>query len=291
MGLSRVMLIAGTIVALIGVMEAAPSEPPEWSAALKRAKAEGKFVLAYFSDPECLTCQRYSAETLDNPKWASLLKRFVVVRLAMPQSTPLLRRFIPKWRDVLPVLVITDAQGKVQEFAIGHLPAETFAAYLQAFLRGERTDTIERQLRQRPNDLATLYRAAVWFLERGDGERGLPLAQKVLERDPENRKGYRAAILLHRGLFYATHRVRQAHLALDDFRTIVTQFPNSPVAEEARFYLAVTHLALGQDNEARRWLTEVAKVSKSAALKTNAEKLLRFLDREPPANLRRGDEP
>jgi hypothetical protein len=26
-------------------------------------------------------------------------------------------------------------------------------------------------------------------------------------------------------------------------------------------------------------------------LKTNAEKLLRFLDREPPANLRRGDEP
>jgi hypothetical protein len=50
-------------------------------------------------------------------------------------------------------------------------------------------------------------------------------------------------------------------------------------------------LALGQDSEARRWLTEVAKVSKSAALKTNAEKLLRFLDKEPPADLRRGEEP
>jgi TolA-binding protein len=87
------------------------------------------------------------------------------------------------------------------------------------------------------------------------------------------------------------HRARIAHRALDDFRAVVTRFPQAPVADEARFYLAVTHLALGQDAEARRWLVTVLRVSKSPTLRAQAQKLLHFLDTEPPADLRRGDGP
>jgi len=94
---------------------------------------------------------------------------------------------------------------------------------------------------------------------------------------------------LHLGLYYVTHHTRLAHRALDEFRFLIEKFPNTREAEEARFYLAVTHLALGQDSEARRWLNEVLRISHSATLKAQARKLLRFLDTEPPADLRRGD--
>ncbi|GBC99416.1 Thiol:disulfide interchange protein DsbD [bacterium HR17] len=282
----------GVLGCIVGVFVASVAAAPHnWAAALQRAKTERKFVLAYFADPDCFTCQRYRAETLDNPQLAALLRRFVVVSLPMPQSAGQLRKLVPGWQEVLPVVVFTDAKGTPQDYIVGHLNATTFAAALRAFLRGQRSDAVERRLQRRPHDLATLYEAAVWFLERGDGARGLPLAEKVLAKDPDNRKGYHAPMLVHRGLFYTMHRARIAHRALDDFRAVVTRFPQAPVADEARFYLAVTHLALGQDAEARRWLVAVLRVSKSPTLRAQAQKLLRFLDAEPPADLRRGDGP
>lgn len=261
----------------------------DWANALKRAKAERKYVLAYFADPECFTCQRYTVQTVDNPTLQSLLRRFVVVKLDATKEQKRLKGLVPNFKEILPVTVIADSKGKVADFIVGHLNTDAFAAFLKAFLKGKRTDTVERQLKAKPNDLPTLYEAAVWFLERGDGQRGLPLAQKVLQMDPENRKGYYAPMRLHLGLYYVTHHTRLAHRALDEFRFLIEKFPNTREAEEARFYLAVTHLALGQDSEARRWLNEVLRISHSATLKAQARKLLRFLDTEPPADLRRGD--
>lgn len=268
----------------------------DWEAALKKAKAEGKFVLAYFTDPECFPCQRYANQTVDNPTLAAWLRRFVVVKLDINREKERLKNWVPSWvmpgtdEGLMPVTVITDSKGKVVDYVIGHLDAGAFAAYLKAFLQGKRSDTIERRLKEKPNDLLTLYEAAVWFLERGNGQRGLPLAQKVLKLDAKNQKGYHAPMRLHLGLYYATHHVRQAHLAIDEFQAVINRFPNSREAEEARFYLATTHLALGQDAQARKWLNEIVRTGKSTLLREHAKKLLRFLDTEPPADLRRGDE-
>ncbi len=279
------------IVVLVGVMVALVIAQGTWENALKRAKSEGKYVLAYFADPECFTCQRYMVQTIDNPQLASLLHRFITVKMDATKEIKKLREFLPKWEEPfpLPVIVITDSRGKVVDLIVGHLSADAFAAFLKAFLKGKRTDTIEKQLKAKPNDLPTLYEAAVWFLERGDGQRALPLAQKVLQLDPNNRKGYYAPMRLHLGLYYSTHQTRLAHKAIDEFREVIKRFPNTREAEEARFYLAVTHLALGQDAEAKRMLNEFLRTSKSAALKEQARKLLRFLETEPPADLRRGE--
>ncbi len=268
----------------------------DWAMALKRSKAERKFLLAYFTDPECFPCQRYANQTVNNPALSAWLRRFVVVKLDVNREKERLKKWVPGWEipgtgeGILPVMVITDSNGKVVDYVIGHLNADAFAAYLKAFLQGKRSDTIERRLKEKPDDLPTLYEAAVWYLERGDGQRGLPLAQKVLNLDAKNRKGYYAPMKVHLGLYYAIHRVRQAHLAIEEFQTVIKRFPNSREAEEARFYLATTHLALGQDAQARKWLEEVVRTSKSALLRQKAEKLLRFLDTQPPADLRRGDE-
>lgn len=261
-----------------------------WTSALKRAKKEGKYVLAYFSDPQCFTCQRYASQTVDNPKLAPFLKRFVVVKMDAVKEWEKLREFLPKWNEIpLPVTAIIDANGKLVDLIVGHLNADTFAAFLKAFLMGRRTNTVEKRLKANPNDLGVLYEAAVWFLERGDGSRGLPLAEKVLRLDPDNSKGFYAPMKLHLGVFYATHRTRLAHKAVEEFREVIGRFPNTREAEEARFYLAVTHLALGQDREAEKLLKEFLRTSRSALLRRQAQKLLHFLETEPPADLRRGE--
>lgn len=279
------------VATLIGAIAAFVVAQSEWDKALKRAKSERKYVLAYFADPECFTCQRYMAQTVDNPQLAPLLRRFVVVKMDAVKEVQRLRKFLPGWSEPfpLPVTVIVDGNGKLVDLIVGHLNSDAFSAFLRAFLRGKRTDTVEKQLKAKPNDLPTLYEAAVWFLERGDGRRGLPLAQKVLSLDPDNRKGYYAPMRLHLGLYYSTHHTRLAHKAIDEFREVIKRFPNTREAEEARFYLAVTHLALGQDADAERMLQEVLRTSKSKLLREHAQKLLRFLETEPPADLWRGE--
>jgi len=287
-GQSAMKAILCAILLSVAVVEIAAQN--DWANALRRAKRERKYVLAYFADPECFTCQRYMAQTVDNPQLSPLLRRFVVVKVDAAKEQKRLKEFLPQWDEIpLPVVVITDSNGKLVDLIVGHLNSDAFAAFLKAFLSGKRTDTVEKQLKAKPNDLPTLYEAAVWFLERGDGKRGLPLAEKVLQLDPNNRKGYYAPMKLHVGLFYATHRTRLAHKAIDEFRELIKRFPNTREAEEARFYLAVTHLALGQDAEAKRILNEVVRTSKSALLREHARKLIRFLETEPPADLRRGD--
>ncbi len=281
----RAFCVLAVVVAVLSAAVAQGS----WERALKQAKTERKFVLAYFADPNCFTCQRYMAQTVDNPSLRPLLQRFVVIKLDAAKEQKRLLTYMPQWRGTLPVLVILDSNGKLVDLVLGHLNADAFEAFLKAFLQGKRTDTVEQRLKAKPNDLPTLYEAAVWFLERGDGQRGLPLAQKVLQMDADNRKGYYAPMRLHLGLYYTMHQTRLAHRAIDEFRTVFQRFPNTREAEEARFYLAVTHLALGQDAEARKWLNEVVKRSKSPLLREKAQKLLRFLDTEPPADLRRGE--
>ncbi|MCS7185442.1 MAG: tetratricopeptide repeat protein [Armatimonadetes bacterium] len=276
---------------LVGSIVASVSAQGVWENALKRAKSERKYVLAHFADPECFTCQRYMAQTVDNPQLSPLLRHFITVKMDAVKEVQKLREFLPKWKEPfpLPVTVIVDSNGKLVDLIVGHLNADAFAAFLKAFLKGKRTDTVEKQLKEKPKDLSTLYEAAVWFLERGDGRRGLPLAQKVLQLDPDNRKGYYAPMRLHLGLYYSTHHTQLAHKAIDEFREVIKRFPNTREAEEARFYLAVTHLALGQDADAKKMLQEILRTSKSALLKEHARRLLRFLETEPPADLRRGE--
>lgn len=276
---------------LAGMTVAACNAEDVWTSALKKAKSERKHVLAYFADAECFTCQRYMAQTIDNPQLKPLLRSFVVVKLNAAKEQERLRKFFPKLQEPipLPVVVITDSGGKVADLIVGHLNSDAFAAFLKAFLSGKRTDTVEKRLKEKPNDLTALYEAAVWFLERGDGTRGLPLAEKVLRLDPDNRKGYYAPMKLHLGLYYSTHHTRLAHKAIDEFRDVIRRFPNTREAEEARFYLSATYLALGQDKEAKRMLNEFLKTSKSPLLREQAKKLLRFLETEPPADLRRGE--
>ncbi|MCS7265514.1 MAG: thioredoxin family protein [Armatimonadetes bacterium] len=275
----------------VGLIATSVATQGLWQNALKRAKAEGKYVLAYFFDPECFNCQRYAAQTVDNPQLSRLLSQFVVVKLNSEKERQKLREFLPNQEESipLPVIVVTDSKGKVADLIVGHLNSDTFAAFLRAFLKGKRTDTIERKLKANPDDLNTIYEAAIWFLERGDGKRGVPLAEKIFRLDPNNRKGFHAPVRLHLGLYFATHRARLAHRAIEEFQQVINLFPNTREAEEAMFYLAVTHLALGQDGEAKKRLNDFLKMSKSANLRQQAQKLLRFLETQPPADLRRGE--
>lgn len=265
--------------------------PDAWEKALERARAEGKTVLAYFYDLTCLQCRRYARQTVDNPFLAPVLRHFVVVKLDIRERKALLKELLPHWVNIRPILVLVSPDGKVNDSVIGHLNARAFATYLKGFLQGRTTEAVERKLKEKPNDLLTLYKAAVWFLELGDGERGLPIAERVLKLDPEGKKGFHAPMRVHLGLFYVIHRVREAPRALKEFHEVIRRFPETKAAEEARFYLAATYLALGNDKEAREWLKAVLRESRSKTLRKYAKRLLKFLDTEPPADMRRGEEP
>ncbi|MCS7223058.1 MAG: thioredoxin family protein [Armatimonadetes bacterium] len=267
-----------------------------WTKTVSQAKKEKKRILVYLTDDECLNCVRFYRQTVGNRQLKALVDRFVVLKLSAPEETKLFRKLVPEWSVpekalVLPALAFFTPDGRLHDWVEGHLSEAAFASYLRLILKGEHSQSAIADYRAGKRDLATLYRAAVWYLERGDGTRGLPLAQRVIKGDPNNAKGLAAPAWLHIGLYYATHQPRKANLAIEAFREIVNRWPDTKEAQEGRFYLGVTHLALGQDKDAKRWLMETVKRKPSQPIKEAAQRLLNFLEREPPADLRRGDEP
>jgi thioredoxin-related protein len=97
MTISRIVLV-GVVPALCSLALsalAAPAKPAPWptnfEAALSRAKAENKFVLAAFTGSDwCPWCQKLKAEVFDKPPFAVAAgKRFVLINLDFPHEKKL----------------------------------------------------------------------------------------------------------------------------------------------------------------------------------------------------------
>ncbi len=267
-----------------------------WKQTVGQAMKEKKKILVYLTDPDCLNCVRMARQTVDNSQLKSLLSQFRILKLPGPEQSSLFRKLVPKWSVpekalVLPAIAVFTPEGRLIDWVEGHLNERAFAAYLGVVLKGGHSQSLLLGYQAGKRDLKSLFQAGVWYLERGDGQKGLPLIQEVIRRDPKNEKGYGASARLHFGLFYALHRPQRAHLAISAFQELIRLFPNSREAQEARFYLAVAHLALGQDQMAKKWLRETLSRNPPQPIARAADRLLDFLNREPPADLRRGDEP
>ncbi len=139
------------------------------------------------------------------------------------------------------------------------------------------------ELDKMPEDAKLNAQVAVIYFERMQLEKGLPLSQKAIQRDPKNKTGLIPDLHNQLGLAYATKAEKATDTkematyfekAIGNFKTVVDKYPKSDVHELAQYYLGVTY-ALTQDyDSAISVLEKLVNHTRDDIIKRNTEAML-----------------
>lgn len=158
-------------------------------AALARAKAEGKPLLAFFTTEWCGWCRRLEAEVLATPEFkagsASWVK--LVIDAEKGDGVDWARRFHVSG---FPTLILLDAGGEEIDRQPGYSPMPDFLRTLQDFERGVGTlSALQAEQTARPGDHGLTLRIARKLTTRGRPDEATALLQGILAADPANLSG------------------------------------------------------------------------------------------------------
>lgn len=107
---------------------------PDLHAALDRAEAEYRPVLALFTSPGCAWCRRLKAETLEEPEVRKLLQHFSLVEIDVMEDPDSAQRY--SLRGV-PTLLFLASDGRVRGGVSGYVSGPELLALLQKELNPE----------------------------------------------------------------------------------------------------------------------------------------------------------
>lgn len=139
------------------------------------------------------------------------------------------------------------------------------------------------ELKKTPEDAKLNAQVAVTYFERMQLEKGLPVSQKAIQRDPKNKTGLMPNLHSQLGLAYATkaetatdtkEMAMYYEKAISHFKVVVDKYPKSDADEPSQYYLGVTY-ALTQDyDSAISVLEKLVNHTRDNIIKRNTEAML-----------------
>ncbi len=107
------------------------AEPPFFTEALAKAKADGKPLVLDFTAAWCAPCQKMKQETFPDERVAPLLKRFIVIEVDTDRYPGLAKKLGVVG---LPDIRLLSLDGSTEKKLLGYHTPEQFAAVLGRFL-------------------------------------------------------------------------------------------------------------------------------------------------------------
>jgi tetratricopeptide (TPR) repeat protein len=170
----------------------------DWEAALKEAAKRKTIVMADVYTDWCKWCKVLDAQTFQDPRVEKMLAELVTVKVNAEKGggVDLRKQFNV---NGFPTVLFVDPKGEEIDRIAGFLKADPFLARVTEIRKGEGTfGDLKRRSAAAPDDLGLTKALADKYLERGDQNQAMTLYDQVLKADPENKRGYAAAIHLGR---------------------------------------------------------------------------------------------
>jgi thioredoxin-related protein len=214
--------------------------------ALKSAQKEDRHIIADFYSEKCPWCDRLEDSTFTHPEVIALSKDMIFVKAEAKEDTALRDQYEIAG---FPTVILMKSSGEEIDRIYGYLPPEEFVSTIQSYLQGKETlEDVENRFRADSTDVELAFKLAEKYEARRKYEQAGLHYQKVVDLDPEDRKGKSQDALLN--LAWLEIRKKDYLKAVDAFKNFLEKYPKSEMAEDAEMYIPYSYANAGDTTKA-----------------------------------------
>jgi tetratricopeptide (TPR) repeat protein len=291
---SRTQRLFGALIAGTGALLASAvafGANREWlmdfPAALAKAKAEDRFIVAYFALASSPSCQKMESQTLALSPTVKALEGFVRVRVDVERD----RGWALQYRiKQCPAVVFFDSQGRELDRFSGFCD---FRTLLRRALEAVDSKTNYVLLKERlgadPGDVEALYYMGFKYVRRDDFDRAAKYFEKVKRLDKDDERGFFDNIELHElQMLPQRGELEEALRRTADFGA---RHPESDVLDQADLLRARLLWMTGQGAQALEAYERFLLEHPDSQLRPRAQEALAGLRAVPPPGSPEGERP
>lgn len=245
----------------------------DYDAAVAQAGTTDRHIIAEFSTDWCKWCKKMEDSTFSDPQVIALGKQFLFLRINAEVDTALANRFHVSG---YPTVILLEKAGNEVDRILGFEPPAEFAETIKGFYEGKGTFwVLEKDNREKPNDPKTLYLMGKKQAERGDIENARLQFGRVIQLDKKNSSGYADDAQFQ--LAILQRKEQNWYKAVEAFRTVVNDYPESELTEDAQIYIGWLYAKAGDSQEAiksyKKFLKDFSKSSETNWVKQQIQQL------------------
>lgn len=245
----------------------------DYAEAVEKAGRIDRHIITEFYTEWCKWCKTMDDSTFADPAVIALGKKFLFLRINAEVDTALAHRFNVSG---YPTVILLEKAGNEVDRVLGYKPPLEFAETMEGYLEGKGTYwSLEKDNREKPNDPETLYLMGKKKADRGSITEARVHLERVVTVDKNNSSGYADDALFQLGLLH--RREYSWYKAIESFRNVLKDYPDSEWAEDAQIYIGWLYAKAGDNKEAlktyKEFLKEFSKSSETGWVKEQIQKL------------------
>ncbi|MFA5404603.1 MAG: thioredoxin fold domain-containing protein [Ignavibacteria bacterium] len=166
---------------------------------LAKAKSENKILMVDFFTDWCKWCVELDKKVYTDKDVAEFANKNQInwkVDAEKGEGVELASKYAV---NGFPTIVFIDGNGDEVDRIVGYIPAKDFLKRIKEFNKGVNTyGSITKILKNNPNDIKANYLMGERIIiNDNDHKKAEPYFKKVLEKDPDNKSGYKLGALLY----------------------------------------------------------------------------------------------
>ena len=246
--LLAVVLFWGAIL-LSSCAKKAP-EKIKWASslegALKSAQREDRHIIADFYSEKCPWCDRLEDSTFTHPEVIALSEDMIFVKAEAKKDTVLRDQYEIAG---FPMVILMKSSGEEIDRIYGYRPPEEFVSTIQSYLQGKETlEDIKNRYQADSTDVELAFKLADKYEARRRYDGAILYYQKVVDLDPEDKKGKSQDALFNIG--WLELRREEYPKADDVFKNFLERYPESGMAEDAERFIPYSYANAGDTTKA-----------------------------------------
>jgi tetratricopeptide (TPR) repeat protein len=175
-----------------------------------------------------------------------------------------------------PTIILMNSSGEEIDRIYGYLPHEEFVSTIQSYLQGKETlEDLKNRFQADSTDVELAYKIAEKYEGRRGYEEAASYYQKVVDLDPENKKGKSQDALFN--LAWLGLREKDYLKAVDAFKNFLEKYPKGENAEDAERLIPYSYAKAGDTTKAlelyEKFLTDYPSSADTSWVKEKIKEL------------------
>jgi tetratricopeptide (TPR) repeat protein len=175
-----------------------------------------------------------------------------------------------------PTVILMKSSGEEIDRIYGYLPPKEFVSTIQSYLQGKETlEDMENRFQRDSTDVELAFKLADKYEARRGYDEAAQYYQKVIDLDPENKKGKSKESLFN--LANLERRKKEYLKAVDTFKNFLKEYPEGEMSQDAEIYIPYSYAKSGDTTKAlelyQKFLTDHPSSPDTGWVKERIEEL------------------